>query len=92
MTDFETITLSLPAHWLCPILFGFGLDPREARAFERWLDDTIRDIGHGTLPMVGTIDDNPHFARYHDAVEYGVPACDCYDVALLVPAAQACSA
>jgi hypothetical protein len=89
-TKFETITLSLPAHWLCPILYGDtdGLDPCETRAFERWLADTIRDVGHGTLPLIGTIDDNPYFARYHDAAEYGVLACDCYDVTLHVPAAR----
>lgn len=88
---FETITLPLPAHWLCPILYGDtdGLDARETRAFERWLDDTIRDVGHGTMPMVGTINDTPYFARYHDAAEYGVLACDCYDVDLLVEAARA---
>jgi hypothetical protein len=89
-TKFETITLSLPAHWLCPILYGDtdGLDARETRAFERWLADTIRDIGHGTLPLIGTINDNPYFARYHDAAEYGVLACDCYDVDLLVEPAR----
>lgn len=89
-TKFETITLSLPAHWLCPILYGdtTGLDDAEDRAFTRWLADTIRDVGHGTMPLVGTIDDDPYFARYHDAAEYGVLACDCYDVDLLVEAAR----
>jgi hypothetical protein len=48
--------------------------------------DTIEEIGHGHDLFVGTIDDNPYFARYHDAAEYGVLACDCYDVELLVPA------
>jgi hypothetical protein len=37
--------------------------------------------------MVGTIKDETYFARYHDAAEYGVLACDCYDVELLVPTA-----
>lgn len=93
-TNFETITLSLPAHWLCPVLYGdtTGLDDKEERAFARWLDDIIRDVGHGTLPMIGTINDNPYFARYHDAADYGVLACDCYDVTLHVPVAQDCPA
>ena len=87
MTTFESVTLSLPAHWLCPVLYGdtTGLDDVEERAFNRWLDDTIADVGHGQLPMVGTIKAETYFARYHDAAEYGVLACDCCDVELLVP-------
>lgn len=83
----ESITLSLPAHWICPVLYGdtSNLTPCESRAFDRWLADTIRDIGHGTLPLIGAIKDETYFARYHDAAEYGVLACDCYDVELLVP-------
>ena len=90
----ETITLSLPAHWLCAILYGDtdGFTNAETTAFDRWLADTIRDVGHGTMPLVGTIDDSPYFARYHDAAEYGVLACDCYDVTLHVPVAQPCHA
>lgn len=86
MTRFETITLSLPAHWIAPVLYGDTehLDDCEARAFNRWLTDTIEDVGHGKLPLVGTIHDQTYFARYHDAAEYGVLACDCYDVDLLV--------
>ena len=39
----ESITLSLPAHWICPVLYGdtTGLDDKEDRAFNRWLADTI---------------------------------------------------
>jgi hypothetical protein len=90
-TKFETITLSLPTHWIAPVLYGdtTGLDDAEDRAFQRWLVDTIRDVGHGILPTIGHIHDDPYFARYHDAAEYGVLACDCYDVDLLVEAVQA---
>ena len=86
MPQFETITLSLPAHWIAPVLFGDTehLDDGEAQAFNRWLTDTIEDVGHGKLPLVGGIKDATYFARYHDAAEYGVLACDCYDVDLLV--------
>ena len=88
MPAFESITLSLPAHWIAPILYGdaTSLTSDEVRSFTRWLHDTIEEIGHGHDLFVGTIDDNPYFARYHDAAEYGVLACDCYDVELLVPA------
>ena len=86
MTRFETITLSLPAHWIAPVLFGdlSALPHSEAVSFSKWLKDTIEDVGHGKLPTVGTIHDQTYFARYHDAAEYGVLACDCYDVDLLV--------
>jgi hypothetical protein len=62
-----------------------GLDDKEDRAFNRWLADTIENIGHGQVPLIGTIKDETYFARYHDAAEYGVLACDCYDVEMLVP-------
>jgi len=85
---FESLTLSLPAHWIVPVLYGdlSPLDKAEAVAFSKWLDDTIEDVGHGTMPHIGRIEDAPYFARYHDAAEYGVLACDCYDVELLVEA------
>ena len=81
----ETITLSLPAHWIVPVLYGdlSPLDEAEATAFSRWLADTVEDVGHGKVPHIGTINDQAYFARYHDAAEYGVLACDCYDVELL---------
>lgn len=87
MPSFEKITLSLPAHWIVPVLYGdlSPLDDGEAKAFSKWLDDIIRDVGHGQVPLIGTIKDETYFARYHDAAEYGVLACDCYDVEMLVP-------
>jgi hypothetical protein len=83
---FEVITLSVPQHWIAPIVYGDtdGLEPDEARAFEHWLQDTREDLGHGKPIMIGSIKDEPYFARYHDAAEYGVLACMCYDVDLLV--------
>ena len=91
MPAFESITLSLPAHWIAPVLFGdlSPLDEAEACAFERWLKDTVEDVGHGKMPMIGWVNDQAYFARYHDAAEYGVLACDCYDVELVVEACDA---
>lgn len=86
MPAFEPITLSLPAHWIVPVLYGdtSALSRSEAVSFSKWLQDTIEDVGHGKMPMIGRIEDQTYFARYHDAAEYGVLACDCYDVELLV--------
>jgi hypothetical protein len=91
MPSFEKITLSLPAHWICPVLYGdtTGMDDVEEAAFNRWLDDTVREVGHGQVPLIGKITDSTYFARYHDAAEYGVLACDCYDVEMLVPVSAA---
>jgi len=91
MPSFEKITLSLPAHWICPVLYGdtTGMDDVEEAAFNRWLDDTVREVGHGQVPLIGKITDSTYFARYHDAAEYGVLACDCYDVERLVPVSAA---
>jgi hypothetical protein len=85
----ESLTLSLPAHWIAPVLYGdtSDLNETETDAFRRWLVDTIKDVGHGAVPLIGCINDNTYFARYHDAAEYGVLACDCLDVEMLVPVA-----
>ena len=82
---FETLELAIPSHWICPIAYGdtTGLDDAEERAFGRWLDDHIREFGPITL---GDVAGESHFARYHDAAEYGVLACDCLDVTFMVPA------
>jgi hypothetical protein len=56
-----------------------------ARMCPRVFANPIENIGHGQVPLIGTIKDETYFARYHDAAEYGVLACDCYDVEMLVP-------
>lgn len=86
MAHFTSLTLSLPAHWIQPVLYGdtSPLDEAEAVAFSRWLEDTKEELGHGKPVLVGSIHDQEYFARYHDAAEYGVLACNCYDVEILV--------
>lgn len=81
MTTFDTLTLAVPAHWLPAIVNGdtTNLDDTEDAAVGRWLCDTLRDLGEF---HVGDISPESHFARYHDAAEYGVLACDCHDVTL----------
>lgn len=86
MPAFETITLSLPAHWITPVLYGDTehLAPCEAHAFDRWLRDVREDVGHGKPVSVGHIKDQEYFARYHDAAEYGVLPCMCVDIDLIM--------
>ena len=81
----DTLELTIPAHWICPIIYGdtTGMDDTEERAFDRWLDDHVREFGPITR---GDVVEEPHFVRYHDAAEYGVLACDCHDVTFMIPA------
>lgn len=73
------LTLAVPGHWLPAIMNDdtSNLDDAEAAAYSRWLYDTTMDLGH---PVVAEVSDDVFFARWHDAAEYGVPACMCYDV------------
>lgn len=79
--NFDTLTLAIPSHWLPALVNGdvTSFNDAEDAAFGRWLTDTMRELGEF---HVGRIDPDPHFARYHDAAEYGVLACDCHDVTL----------
>jgi hypothetical protein len=88
----EPLTLALPAHWLPAIVNDdtTGLDDTEAAAFSRWLYDTTIEFGY---PVVSDVASDAHFARYHDAAEYGVLACMCHDVVLMFAAkSNACAA
>jgi hypothetical protein len=78
---YEVLTLALPAHWLPAIVNDdpTGLDEREHRALTRWMNDTCADCG---TFHVGDVSEDTFFARYHDAADYGVLACECYDVDL----------
>lgn len=97
---FDTLTLSLPAHWL-PVLInsdpsGFDADASGAAEYAalcRWEDDTTKEFGHVAYCLPGADAPDapsaePYFARYHDAAEYGVLACMCYDVTLVFEVAH----
>lgn len=85
-TTFDSLTLALPVHWL-PCLFNddtTGLDDAEEAQFARWATDMLREFGPCTFEVAAADNDwpDPFFARYHDAADYGVKACNCYDVAV----------
>lgn len=79
---FDQLTLALPTHWLPACINGdtTGLDDNEARAFTRWETDMVMEFGPLTYADAA---EQSHFARYHDAAEYGVLPCDCYDVTVM---------
>jgi len=82
----QTLTLSVPTHFLVPMIFGDvdALDATDRRAFNRLLNELNDDLGHGKPVHVGTITDQPYFSRHHDASDYGVLACMCVDVDIIV--------
>lgn len=78
---FDTLTFSLPAHWMPGLVNGdvTGLDDAEAAALQRFETDQHREFGH----VIYDCADDTYFERWHDAAEYGVLACDCYDVTIM---------
>ena len=83
-TTFDTLTLALPGHWLPAVINDdmSGLDESETRALTRWVQDMHREFG---AFHIGATSDE-FFARWHDAAEYGVPACMCVDATVVIPA------
>jgi hypothetical protein len=77
--NFDELTLSLPAHWIGAIFYGdtSDLDGDEVKIFQRWLSDFLWNFGP---THIGDVSSGAHFARYHDAAEYGVQACSCHDI------------
>lgn len=78
----ETLTMSLPVHWLPAVLFGDvrNLSAVEVSAFLRWGADMIYDVGHGKDVHICGVKDTPYFEWSHDAAEYGVAGCMCVAV------------
>ena len=76
---FDKLTLAIPAHWLCPIMYGdfTGLEDDDYEKFNKWLNDMTSEFGELAICRIS---DGTDFVRYHDAADYGVLACDCHDV------------
>lgn len=76
MNNVQTTDYILPAHWASVLInldyTGFS-DEDEAE-----LDSFIDGEFDGLFDTVCVADDSePEFVKYHDAHNYGVPACDC---------------
>lgn len=85
-TNLTPLTLSVPQHFIMPLAFGdlTPLDDAERRSFHLMLHEIKHDLGHDRPVRIGTIYDQPYFARCHDAADYGVLPCMCLDVEILV--------
>ena len=83
-TSFDPLTLALPVHWVPAIVNDdpSGLDDTECSALARWLADMHHEFG---AFHIGDVSEGTFFARWHDAADYGVAACACADVTLMLP-------
>ena len=72
MSKIKTISLDLPSHWACALIYGdeSGLEDEDQGQLDAWVKDNPSlyciDVGEETF-----------FSKYHDAAEYGVLPCDC---------------
>ena len=75
MAKIKTYTLMLPSHWASPLVNGdeSGLEDEDSAALNAFVDDMVRT--YGSCHCVDVSEDT-QFMRWHDAVEYGVPASD----------------
>lgn len=75
----KTLLLSLPTHWACALINGdeTGLDEHDEAPFDAFVDWMLNE--YGCCHAIDMRDDEPVFAKYHDALPFGVLACDCCD-------------
>ena len=74
---FEAKTFSVPEHWL-PALVNddeSGLDDRDCKQLQAFCKDELSGGWHVT-----SYSDEGDFRKYHDAIGYGVLACNAVDV------------
>jgi hypothetical protein len=86
MPAFTFITLSVPTHFLVPMLYGdlSALGAEDILSYEQMHREILFDIGHGKPVHIGKVKDQPYFTCWHDASDYGVLPCMCVDVDIVV--------
>jgi hypothetical protein len=87
MPAFTFITLSVPTHFLVPLLYGdmdAFANTGEAESFLYFLHEIKHELGHGKPVHIGKVKDQPYFTRWHDASDHGVLPCMCVDVDIVV--------
>ena len=80
MTVDNTVTLTLPQHWMSALINSdlSGYDDDEIDQLELFTDFMLKTYGNAIPLDYDTDSDN--FMTWHDAREFGVLACDVYDV------------
>ena len=76
----NTVTLTLPQHWMAALINSdlSGYDDEEIDQLELFTDFMLKTYGNAIPLDYDTDSDN--FMTWHDAREFGVLACDVYEV------------
>jgi hypothetical protein len=74
-----TKLFTLPSHWACALINDdrTGLTDEEELALDGFIEEMIK--GYGKCWPIACSDEES-FSPWHDAMPYGVLACDCVDV------------
>jgi hypothetical protein len=72
----RTLKLTLPQYWAPALINGdlSGFDDDEEAEFARFCIDMVNE--HGSCHCIDYDAESADFSRWHDAVAYGVLACD----------------
>lgn len=81
---YHTITLQLPIHWACALLYGddTGFEEEDQAHYDAFCADMSRQ--YATWGCDDVSDQDPYFLRYHDAQPYGVLACNVTEMVFTV--------
>ena len=72
----RTLKLTLPQYWAPALINGdfTGYDDDELEQIEEFTKSMVDE--HGSCRCVDYDDESADFSRWHDAIAYGVLACD----------------
>jgi len=72
----KTLELVLPVHWASSLVNSddSGLSDADIKAIDKFINGMVDEYGQCYCIDVSEDSD---FLKYHDAMEYGVLACDC---------------
>ncbi len=79
MTDIQVHNLCLPDFWACPLLYGdcSGLTDQEEKELDSFIEYWQGDLDMVTANISGN--QESEFIKYHDAHDFGVLACGCFN-------------
>ena len=71
----KTVTYDLPVHWAQALFYGDmdGFEDEDQKAIEKFTNYMV--LQHGECNAMDVSEDC-WFAKYHDAADFGVLACD----------------
>jgi hypothetical protein len=84
MATYSTITMQLPVHWACALLYGddTGFEAEDQAHYDAFCQGMSNTYSYWACDDVS--DQDPYFMRYHDAHLYGVLACNVTEMVFTV--------